>query len=237
MIYRTAIITGASRGLGKALARAVASRGLNVMLAARAEGELLELTEVLSAQYPGKVAFTVTDLREPPSIAALFEATRDRFGGADVLVNNAGIGWYKPFLDWTEDQIIDTININLTSLMLCTRAALPGMIEARRGLIINVGSDLSRRFLPQMAPYVASKFGVLGFAGSVLREVKQHGVKICTVMPGMIDTNFNDSKEGTREETWALQPDALAERIAGLLDLPEHIIIDEMVIHPMQQDF
>jgi short-subunit dehydrogenase len=169
MIYRTAIITGASRGLGKALARAVASRGLNVMLAARAEGELLEVTEVLSAQYPGKVAFTVTDLREPPSIAALFEATRDRFGDADVLVNNAGIGWYKPFLDWTEDQIVDTININLTSLMLCTRAALPGMIEARRGLIINVGSDLSRRFLPQMAPYVASKFGVLGFAGSVLR--------------------------------------------------------------------
>jgi short-subunit dehydrogenase len=235
--YQTAIITGASRGLGKAIGRAFAARGLNVVLAARAEGELRALSESLSADHPGKVAWAITDMRDAGSIRALFKSTRDRFGPADVLVNNAGIGRYKPYLQWTDEEIADTINVNLTALMLCTKEALPAMIELRRGLIINVASDLSRRYLPQMAPYVASKFGVLGFAGSVLREVKQHGVKVCTVMPGIIDTNFNDSQEGTREETWALPPAVLAERIASLLDQPEHLVIDELVIHPMQQDF
>jgi short-subunit dehydrogenase len=238
MRYQTAIITGASRGLGKALAGVFAARGLNVMLAARAEDELREVSETLArAQGAGRVAYAVTDLREADSIRALFEATLNKFGPADVLVNNAGIGRYKPFMEWSEEEIIDTANVNLTALMLCTRAALGGMIEARRGLIINIASDLSRRFLPQMAPYVAAKFGVLGFAGSLLREVKQYGVKVCTVMPGIIDTNFNDSQEGTREETWALPPLVLAERIAELLDQPEHLVVDEMVIHPMQQDF
>jgi short-subunit dehydrogenase len=235
--YQTAIITGASRGLGKALAGAVAARGLNVMLAARAEDELREVRETLAREHGARVAYAVTDLREPRSIGALFESTSNKFGPADVLVNNAGIGRYKPFMEWTEEEIIDTANVNLTALMLCTKAALAGMIEARRGLVINIASDLSRRFLPQMAPYVAAKFGVLGFSGSLLREVKQHGVKICTVMPGIIDTNFNDSQEGTREETWALPPAMLAERIAELLDQPEHLVVDEMVIHPMQQDF
>jgi short-subunit dehydrogenase len=235
--YQTAVITGASRGLGKALAGAIAARGLNVMLAARAEDELREVSAMLAREHGARVAYTVADLREPQSIRALFESTSNKFGTADVLVNNAGIGRYKPFMEWTEDEIIDTANVNLTALMLCTKAALAGMIEARRGLIINIASDLSRRFLPQMAPYVAAKFGVLGFSGSLLREVKQHGVKICTVMPGIIDTNFNDSQEGTREETWALPPATLAERITELLDQPEHLVVDEMVIHPMQQDF
>jgi short-subunit dehydrogenase len=235
--YQTAIITGASRGLGKALAGAFAARGLNVMLAARAEDELRAVSETLAREHGARVAYTVTDLRNPESIRTLFESASSKFGPADVLVNNAGIGRYKPFMEWSEEEIIDTANVNLTALMLCTRAALAGMIGARRGLIINIASDLSRRFLPQMAPYVAAKFGVLGFAGSLLREVKQYGVKVCTVMPGIIDTNFNDSQEGTREETWALPPAILAERIAELLDQPEHLVVDEMVIHPMQQDF
>jgi len=235
--YQTAVITGASRGLGKALAGAVAARGLNVMLAARAEDELREVSETLAREHGARVAYAVTDLREPESIRALFESTFNKFGPADVLVNNAGIGRYKPFMEWSEEEIIDTANVNLTALMLCTKAALGGMIRARRGLVINIASDLSRRFLPQMAPYVAAKFGVLGFAGSLLREVKQYGVKVCTVMPGIIDTNFNDSQEGTREETWALPPAILAERITELLDQPEHLVVDEMVIHPMQQDF
>ena len=237
MQYRTAVVTGASRGLGRAIARTLAGRGLNVMLAARSESELRAATEAMATERAGHVAYTVADLRSSDSIRNLFEATRTRFGPLDVLINNAGIGRYKPFTEWTEEEIIDTVTINLTALMLCTQAALSEMIPARRGLVINIASDVSRRYQPRMAPYVASKFGVLGFAGSLLREVKQYGVKVCTIMPGIIDTNFNNSQEGTREETWALRPVALAESIAALLDQPEHIITDELVIHPMQQDF
>ncbi|MBC8041927.1 MAG: SDR family NAD(P)-dependent oxidoreductase [Rhizobacter sp.] len=237
MIYKTAIVTGASRGLGREIAKAFASEGLNVMLAARHEPDLRAVTESLIAEHGNRIAYTVVDLRSPESISLLFAATRQRFGMADVLVNNAGIGRYKPFTEWTETEIVDTAAVNLTALMLCTKAVLPEMMAIRRGFIINIASDLARKFLPNMSPYVATKFGALGFSGSLLREVKSHGIKVCTVMPGIIDTNFNDSQEGSREETWALRPEVLAKQIAGLLSLPPHVVQDEMVIHPMQQEF
>lgn len=237
MIYKTAIITGASRGLGRAIAVALAQRGLNLMLAARSDSELAALASALIKEHGDRIAYAVTDLTDRDSIRKLFVATADEFGAADVLINNAGIGSYKPFLESSEDEIVETATVNLTALMLTCRLALPNMVAMKRGFIINIGSDLSRRYLPNMSPYVASKFGVLGFSGSLLREVKPHGVKVCTVMPGIIDTNFNQSQEGTREETWSLKPERLAETIAALLELPEHVVVDELVVHPMQQDF
>ena len=207
------------------------------MLAARGENELRQTTENLHNEGFTNVAYSTVDLRSPESVGLLFQNTRSRFGAVDVLVNNAGIGAYKPLVEWSEQEIIDTVAINLTGLMLCTRQALPEMISERRGLIINIASDLSRRPLPNMSPYVATKFGVLGFADSLLREVKQYGIKVCTVMPGIIDTNFNNSREGTREETWALPSTTVAQTVAGLLDLPEYVVIDQLTIHPLHQDF
>lgn len=236
MQYKTAIVTGASRGLGRAIARNLWNRGLNVMLAARSETDLESATRSISDQGD-RVAYSVIDLSSFHSIDALLEATHRKFGEVDVLINNAGVGTYKPLLEWSEQEIIETVNVNLTGLMLTSRAVLPDMMASRRGLIVNVASDLSRKFLANMAPYVATKFGVLGFSGSLLREVKQFGIKVCIVMPGIIDTNFNQSKEGTREETWALPVDRAAEIICSLLDQPEHVVLDEITIHPLQQDF
>jgi short-subunit dehydrogenase len=237
MKYKTAIVTGASRGLGRAIGMELARKGLNVMLAARAESELRQNAETLQREGLSNVRYCTVDLRSGESIAALFEKTRVELGPVDVLVNNAGIGSYKPFTEWSEEEILDTVSVNLTGLMLCTRQALREMIPARQGWIINIASDLSRRPLPNMAPYVATKFGVLGFASSLLREIKQNQIKVCTVMPGIIDTNFNNSVEGTREETWALRSSTVAQTIAGLLDLPDHVVIDELMIHPLHQDF
>lgn len=236
MQYKTAIVTGASRGLGRAIARNLWNRGLNVMLAARSGNDLHSAARSISDQGD-RVAYSVVDLSLPHSIHGLLEATHGRFGAVDVLINNAGIGTYKPLLEWSEQEIIETVNVNLTGLMLASRAVLPDMMASRRGLIVNVASDLSRKFLANMAPYVATKFGVLGFSGSLLREVKQFGIKVCIVMPGIIDTNFNQSKEGTREETWALPVDRAAEIICSLLDQPEHVVLDEITVHPLQQDF
>ena len=237
MQYKTAVITGASRGLGKAIAAKFAERRLNVFLASRSESDLRSIVQTQSSQFGENVAYKQTDLTSADSISAMIESARNRFGKIDVLINNAGIGTYKPLVEWTEREIIDTVNVNLTALILASKAVLPEMIAEKKGLIVNIASDLSRRFLANMAPYVATKFAVLGFSGSLLREVKQFGVKVCTVMPGIIDTNFNNSKEGTREETWALPVSRMAEVIASLLDQPEHLIMDEIVVHPLQQDF
>ncbi len=143
MQYKTAIITGASRGLGRAVSRQFAKRGLNTMLAARSEQDLRTATELLSNEFGDHVSYSVTDMTSSRSIHAMLAAARNRFGGIDVLVNNAGIGTYKPLTEWSEEEIANTVNVNLTGLMLACRAVLPEMIAARRGLIVNIASDRS----------------------------------------------------------------------------------------------
>jgi short-subunit dehydrogenase len=236
MRYQTAVVTGSSRGLGRAIADALAGRGLNVLLVARDESAVRDAADAIAAVHGERVAWAVADLRAPEAIRRLAGQARERFGMVDVLVNNAGVGWYKPFLEWTEDEVVDSIAVNLTATMLCCRAFLPGMIASRRGLIVNVASDLSRRYLANMAPYVGAKFGTLGFSGSLLREVKEHGVKVCTLQPGLIDTTFGNRTERLDERV-ALRPEAIAAVVAQLLDQPEHVVIDELVLHPLHQDF
>jgi short-subunit dehydrogenase len=105
------------------------------------------------------------------------------------------------------------------------------------GTIVNIGSDLSRRFQPRMAVYAATKFGLLGFSGSLMREVKDRGVKVVALMSGSIDTSWGGfAPEGSRDARYALRPDELAAVIENLLDLPEHLIVHELVIHPSGQD-
>lgn len=99
----------------------------------------------------------------------------------------------------------------------------------------NVASDLARRYLAKMAPYVATKFGLLGFLGSLLREVKDHGVKVTNVMPGIVDTAFGGGAQGSRDESWALRPAALATQIAELMELSDNAVLDELTIHPLKQ--
>jgi len=235
--YDTALVTGASRGLGAALAEVLLQRGLRVLLAARSSGDLQALAAALNARHEGRAEWLSIDLSQPAGLPAFAAEATARLGQVDVLVNNAGIGSYKPLAEWSAQEVAECVNVNLLAPMLLSQALLPGWVARRRGMVIHVASDLARRPLANMAPYVASKFGLLGFSGSLLREVKAHGVKVTSVLPGIIDTAFNGAVPGSKEETWALRPAELAERIADLLNLPEHVVIDELTIHPMQQDF
>ena len=235
--YDTALVTGASRGLGAAIASELAGRGYAVVIAARSEAELQRSAAELRVRHGARVDWLPVDLARPDTLGDFADTLVRRFGPVDVLINNAGIGAYKPLVEWTPREIIDNVNVNLLAPMLLARALLPGLIALRKGMIVNVASDLARRHLANMSPYVASKFGLLGFSGSLLREVKSHGIKVTSVLPGIIDTAFNASEAGSKDETWALRPAVLAERIAELLELPAHVVIDELTIHPMQQDF
>lgn len=225
MRYSTAIVTGASRGLGLAVAQALHARGLNVVAASRTR--------------PGddSVEWIETDVADAGSIAALFAGTRERFGPVDVLVNNAGIGWQRPFEAETAEDLERIVALNLTGAMVCAREALPGMLELGRGLIVNVGSDLSRRYLPGMTAYTATKFGLLGFSGSLMREVKGRGVNVAMLMPGVIDTSFGDFEaERSRGAYEGMQPEDLAGVVVSLLDAPEHLLVHELVVHPRGQE-
>jgi len=231
------LVTGASRGLGAALARALVESGYRVFLGARNEHELRARAESIERTFHTRVGWSRVDLRSAAECRTLVAAAESHLGGIDVLINNAGVGAYKPLGEWSRDEIVDTLALNLTAPMLLAHAVLPGMLARGCGYIVNVASDLARRPLANMAPYVASKFGLLGFGASLHREVRERGVRVTTVMPGIIDSAFNEGKEGTKDARWALPTSAVAARIVDLLALPHQVVIDELTIHPAGGDY
>jgi short-subunit dehydrogenase len=233
--YDSALITGASRGLGAALARELAARGYRLLLVARQTDELDALADQLRSTQRGVIETLGVDLTDAAAAQRCAAEARHRLGPIDVLVNNAGVGHYKPLAQWSAREIADCNALNLTAPMLLAHALVPEMMVRRRGMVVNVASDLARRYLANMAPYVATKFGLLGFSGSLLRVVKDHGVKVTTVMPGVIDTAFGGAAEGSRDERGALRPALLATQIAELLELPDTVVLDELTLHPLRQ--
>jgi len=133
--------------------------------------------------------------------------------------------------------MLDVLAVNLAAPMLLARALVPGMLARGRGYIINIASDLARRPLANMAPYVASKFGLLGFGASLQREVRDKGVRLTTVLPGVIDSAFNGAQEGSKDRRWALPTAELAARVVDLLKLPPTVALDELTIHPAGGDY
>jgi short-subunit dehydrogenase len=231
------LVTGASRGLGAAIARALVESGHRVFLAARNEEDLRARVAGIERDFEARVGWAKADLRSAAACRALVASAETHLGGVDVLINNAGIGTYKPFADWTDAEIDDVLALNLAAPMVLANAVLPGMLARARGYIINIASDLARRPLANMAPYVASKFGLLGFGASLHREVRERGVRMTTVMPGIIDSAFNGAQEGNGDARWALPTDALAARIVALLEVPLDVVIDEVTIHPACGDY
>ena len=237
MNYRRVLVTGASRGLGAALARQAAARGHALFLVARDGDELAQRARDITRATGAKVVVHAADLRSIDACRACIVAARDALEGLDALINNAGVGPYRPFVENSAGDIADVLALNLGAPMFLAHAVLPHWLEQGRGYLINVASDLARRPLANMAPYVASKFGLLGFGASLHKEVRARGIKVTTVLPGIIDSAFNNAQEGTRDSRWALPTDDLAARIIELLHLPPHLVIDELAVHAADGDY
>lgn len=233
---QVAIVTGASRGLGRHLALELGRRGVRVAVTARSRDDIERVAEEIRGAGGDAHAIAI-DVASWESVERGVQAVREQFGRIDIVVNNAGVGWYKPFEEHSIEELDLTIDVNLKGTIYMCKAALPDLLRAGSGQIVNIASDLGRRVIPNMAAYVASKHGVMGFAGSLLRELKSKGVKITTVTPGIIDTFFGGGSEGTRDESWSLRPAFLANAIADLVQLPRHWVVDEIAIHAMGQEF
>jgi short-subunit dehydrogenase len=235
---RRVLVTGASRGLGAALAREFGARGHRVFLVARGAGELAQLAaEITRSQGVGAAAWRAHDLRDVDGVEALARAAQDAWGGIDVLVNNAAIGPYRPFLDNSLQDLRELLALNLEVPIRLTHALLPGMLARGSGQVINIASDLARRPLARMAPYVASKHGLLGFGASLHRELRGRGVRVTTVMPGVVDSTFDGGVEGSHDPRWALPTAALAQQVVALSELPDTMVVDEFVVHPADGDY
>jgi NADP-dependent 3-hydroxy acid dehydrogenase YdfG len=224
---KTAVITGASGGIGAAVARLLHDRGVKLGLAAR-RGSDLGLQDV--------VAHAV-DVRDLEALERLCTETADRFGGIDIVVANAGVGAYGPFLDLSREHLDEMLDVNLKGTVYAIRAALPHML-GREGDVITLASEAGRRGLPNEAVYCASKFGQVGLTRALDHELRERGIRCTNVCPGGVATDF--ALEARRGRTTDVLPgmmraEDVAEVVIFVLERPRHLRILETAFRPMSE--
>src|SRR6266446_1835199 len=224
---KTAVITGASGGIGAAVARMLHERGVNLGLASRS-GDDLGLDGALAASC---------DVRDLDALTSLCDETAERFGGIDIVVANAGVGAYGPFLELSREHLDEMVDTNLKGTLYAVRAALPHML-GREGDVITLASEAGRRGLPFEAVYCASKFGQVGFTRALDHELREHNIRCTNVCPGGVATDF------ALDEGRGRTPDALpgmmtaedvAEVVVFALERPRHLRILETALRPMTE--
>lgn len=225
---KTALITGASRGIGAAVAHALASRGVNLGLASRSGDDL---------GIENAVAMSV-DVRDPGALEEIATATAERFGGIDILVVNAGVGSYGPFLDVPFEELEDMIDVNVKGALYSVRAALPYLLESDAADIVTVASEAGRRGLPFETVYCASKFAQIGLMRSLDHELRPQGVRCTTVAPGGVATDFAMGRGRTRdmpELEGMMSPEDVAEAVLFVLTRPRNHRILEVAFRPLSE--
>jgi 3-oxoacyl-[acyl-carrier protein] reductase len=200
---RVAIVTGASRGIGRAIAKRLASQGAHVVATARAENARAVVDEIVAAG--GRAESLSLDVTEPGSADSTVAATIEKFGRIDVLVNNAGITRDQLMLRMKRDDWEAVIATNLTAAFTLTQAVLKPMIRQRAGRIICISSVVGQSGNAGQANYAASKAGIIGFAKSVALEVASRGITVNVVAPGMIDTDMTRAVTARAREEWEAQ--------------------------------
>jgi 3-oxoacyl-[acyl-carrier protein] reductase len=224
---KTAVITGASGGIGAAVARQLHERGVNLGLGSR-RGSDLGLEGVVAR---------ACDVRDLDALVALCDETADRFGGIDVVVANAGVGAYGPFLELSREHLDEMLDVNLKGTVYAIRAALPHML-GREGDVITLASEAGRRGLPNEAVYCASKFGQVGLTRALDHELREHGIRCTNICPGGVATDF--ALEEGRGRTSDVLPgmmtaEDVAEVVVFALERPRHFRILETALRPMSE--
>ena len=236
---QVAVVTGAARGAGEAIARRLASMGAHVVLVARSVDQLNRVSEQI-VQAGGAASVLPCDLIDVAAVAKLGQAVAEKHKRCDILVNNAGLGMDGKLLhevtpeEW--DLIFDT---NLRGPYLMIRALAPLMIAARSGHIINISSLAGRNPLPRGAAYAASKWGLNGLTYSVAEELRQYNIRVSAVAPGSINTDFADhtgrGAASGKDPNKKLQPDDIASVVATLVTQPAQSFISEVLMRPTQK--
>lgn len=222
---KTALVTGAGKGIGKATAIALAKEGVHVALLARTESDLQAVADEIKA-LGVNVAYATADVSSLEQVEAAIEKVTAELGAFDIVINNAGTGTFGGFLELTPEQWKNIIDINLMGVYYVTRTVLPQLIEKNGGDIINISSTAGQKGAPVTSAYSASKFGLLGLTESLALEVRKHNIRVTALTPSTVATELafkENLTDGNPEKV--MQPEDLAEFIVAQLKLHPRIFI------------
>ncbi|WP_212003374.1 3-ketoacyl-ACP reductase [Chitinophaga sp. HK235] len=219
------LITGGGKGIGRAVAVALAQEGADIALIGRSEAPLKEVVEAVSG-LGVKATYAIADVGSMEAVNAAVATLTQELGSIDILINNAGIAAFGGFMDLTPAQWEDIIRVNLLGVYYVTRAILPDMIARQTGDIINIASTAGQRGAPLTSAYSASKFGLLGLTESLMLEVRKHNIRVSALTPSTIATDMAKAlnlTDGNPERV--LQPEDLAEFIVAQLKMNRRVLL------------
>jgi 3-oxoacyl-[acyl-carrier protein] reductase len=231
LIAKNAIVTGGSKGIGRAIAEALVREGVSVCISARKQGEIDAAVEELNRDGAGKASGFVCDVREYDQVKALIDHTVTELGGVDILVNNAGIGIFETVAETSPEEFRAVLETNLFGVFYCCHEAIPEMKRRGGGYIINISSLAGANPHPRMAAYNASKFGLNGFSEALMQEVRHDNIKVSYIMPGSVNTEFGGDSP-SNEKSWQLTPEDIARVVVDLLHHDDRALPSRVEIRP-----
>jgi NAD(P)-dependent dehydrogenase (short-subunit alcohol dehydrogenase family) len=227
---KVAVVTGSTRGIGRAIAAALLAEGIHTVVSSRSAEDVKRTVGELEPKGPVKVAGLACDVRDHGHVRRLMAFAVERFGGLDILVNNAGIGGHGNVADLDPAAWRAVIDTNLTGVFYCCREAIPLLRARGGGYIINISSLAGINAFPGAAAYNASKFGLNGFSEALFQEVRYDGIRVSYVMPGSVATESRDpARKG-----WALTSEDVADAVVGLLKTHSRSLTSRLEIRPAQ---
>ena len=226
-----ALVTGAGRGIGKAVALTLGRQGATVILTARTMKELDQVKKEI--EVAGGSAHSIrADLTDTEDIQALFAETDSKYHRLDILVNNAGIGKFAPVREMPTGDFDAMWALNVRAVFNCTKFALPLMEAQKQGAIVNVASLAGKNSFVGGAAYSATKWALIGFSRSLMLEVREHNIRVITICPGSVDTSFSSTSTDPKRSEKILHPQDVADSIVAALMMPDRAMVSEIDIRP-----
>jgi 3-oxoacyl-[acyl-carrier protein] reductase len=231
MINKICLVTGATRGIGRAIAKMLLDQGAQVAICGREQSSVEQAVAELHAATGGKVAGKAADVRNHEDISALFQFVDTHFGGLDVLVNNAGVGIFGSVSGLSVENWKLTLETNLSGVFYCCREAFPRFQKRGGGYIVNISSLAGKNPFAGGAAYNASKFGLNGFSEAMMLDKRNDDVRVSYIMPGSVATEF--AQHGTETGAdWKIHSEDIAEIVRTLLQMPERTLISRVEVRP-----
>jgi 3-oxoacyl-[acyl-carrier protein] reductase len=227
---KTALITGGSKGIGYGVAAVLIKEGIRVAITSRSQKSADEAASELNKIKEGFAIGIESDVRSLESQQNAVKVVLEKWGQLDYVVANAGVGHFASIYELTPEQWQETIDINLTGVFYSAKASLDALKETK-GYFINISSLAGTNFFPDGTAYNASKFGLVGFSQAMMMDVRKDGIKVTTIMPGSVATEFANHQP-SEKDAWKIQPEDIGQIVSDLIKMPARTLPSKVEVRP-----